>query len=99
MEPMVKMRLCDIDNCQAHAVGKCDFRYCCTKGCDACFCSDHKGSGTCMGRMEDSTCCACQPRLYRSMFRQIWVSLLILVVVLGLEFGLAFAFGVDNDNY
>ena len=51
-----------------------------------------------MGRMEDSTCIACQPRLYRSMFRQIWVSLLVLIVILGLEFGLAFAFGTEGDN-
>ena len=56
MQPLVKMRLCDIDRCQSHAVGKCDFRYNCTKGCDKCFCSDHRGSGTCLGRMEANTC-------------------------------------------
>ena len=91
------MRQCDTNGCTAHAVGKCDFRYCLTKGCNKTFCSDCKGGGTCMGRMEDSTCRACQPRLTKSFINQIWIRFLVLFLVIGLEFWLFVLLG-DSDN-
>ena len=78
------MRLCDMQGCQAHAVGKCDFRYCLTKGCNKCFCSDHRGSGTCAGRMESSTCHECQPRLSASFCKNILLSIFIPLGVVGI---------------
>ena len=99
MQPVVRMRLCDTNGCNAHAVGKCDFRYCLTKGCNKTFCSECKGGGTCMGRMEDSTCRVCQPRLTKSFINQIWISFLIVFVILGLEFFLFFILQDKDDTY
>ena len=76
------IRQCGIEGCRSIALGgKCDFRICCSNGCNRILCKEHtaKSENPDEDGMKDKVCTECQPKV--DLITWMW-----LIIIIGLPF-------------